>query len=644
MQWSALAATGLACLSVTYLVLAAFVWRHRTVVAARPLIAMLLATKIWTICYALELSSRTVEVAEVWSALKFVGIVALPPALWSFVWEFTGKGRLPRWAFRLLLIEPVLVLGTLALPGTRDWFHVYQGDLLLGAPVPASGWAFWPHAVYTYVLMMSAVIALLLSMTRIAHRYRRQGFVLVGASVLPMVGNVIWNALFGDDVIDPTPGLFGITAAVLVWGFFRLRLLDLMPVARGVVVEQMNDAVLVLDVYGRVADANPAAVQIVGGPRSVLIGRAAADLLPGLGPVLSDRRPGDTGVIETEFVLPARARPPLRSYVPLPGRLRRPEAVPRARGAVESMSVSVIPAAGVELPGPQPNIREIFASITGVKDAMGSEIALILALRDVTERNRAERRIRALLEEQTRLSDTLRQSLLPASLPEVAGLELAARFVPAPGGDVGGDFYDVHPTSDGRWAFVLGDVSGKGVHAAVVTSTARYTVRTLSAQGWSPREVLEQLNVVLLSEQDPERFCTVVYGKLDPPSSRDGSVSVTLALGGHPPPMLRRRDGGVQQVGVPGTVLGMQHDVLLHEVTVKLFVGDVLLAYTDGVTEARTAGRLLGEGGLAAVLARLPAEQEAKLAQSTVDSVLAALAAYAPGRDDVALLALAVTG
>src|SRR4030095_2117199 len=112
--------------------------------------------------------------------------------------------------------------------------------------------------------------------------------------------------------------------------------------------------------------------------------------------------------------------------------------------------------------------------------------------------------------------------------------------------------------------FVLGDVSGKGVHAAIMTSMARYTARTLSAQGWRPRQglgqvqqwlvpahawrrrqVLEQLNESLLAADDPERFCTVVYGHVErhlPPPDGPGGVRLTLALGGHPPPLLRRRD------------------------------------------------------------------------------------------------------
>jgi serine phosphatase RsbU (regulator of sigma subunit) len=306
-------------------------------------------------------------------------------------------------------------------------------------------------------------------------------------------------------------------------------------------------------------------------------------------------------------------------------------------------------------------------------------------LHDVTEHRRTEHRLRELLEEKTTLADTLQQGLRPATLPDVDGVRLAARSIPATNDRVSGDFYDVHPAGPGRSAFVLGDVSGKGVHAAIVTSMARYTVRTLSAQGWRPRQVLEQLNDALVAADDPERFCTVVYGHLErhlPPPDGPGGVRLTLALGGHPPPLLRRRDRTVQAVGTPGTALGLVSTVEIHEVHIDLAPGDVLLAYTDGVTEVRRGAEEFGEDRLIAVLAAvgappprqaggpaLEALEETRggglrvdvdtdlevrtgtdaaeracraLADQVADGVLTAVTSFASTRDDVALLVLAV--
>ena len=760
MTWSAWLIIALVLGGIGYLSLAGFVWANRQGVGSRPLIVMLLAVKVWSLCYALELSSRSVEVAHWWSALKYLGIVALPPALWSFVLAYTGRGRLSHRNLGLLLIHPVVMMVLLLTPATHNLLQIYpehpgREDYLLGAPIPGAGPLFWAHAVYTYVLMLAADFVLFARLARIAPAYRRQGALLIGASLLPCFGNIVFNLdLLGPNMIDPTPFLFGITAILLVWGFFRLRLLDLTPVARGIVIEQMADGVLVLDVYGRVADVNAAGAAIVGHPRRSMIGRYAVDIVPGLAPILEQADVESTAVLlESEVLLYPAPEPTVST-----GPQRRSPSAPRPRtdhdggngieatlaaafartalpnsgnGAVldldhppiapgggrTHLSVSTVtstpivkevspPGLKLEVSGgtePETRIlsgtpRDVAVSLTAVTDPMGRQIARLVVLRDVTERKRTERQLRDLLDEQTRLSETLRQSLRPASLPQVPGLRLAARSVPsARGGGVGGDFYDVHPAGDGVSAFVLGDVSGKGVHAAVVTSMARYTVRTLSAQGWAPHEVLEQLNRALQTPDDLERFCTVVYGHIRPvsaaatadpmedvessagpstsasapgsgpraehawparqapaPEAPTSGVRLVLTLGGHPPPLLLRRDRTVQQIGIPGTVLGLLPEVDVHEVTVDLASGDVLLAYTDGVTEARDGDEQFGEERLAGVLAAMDhdfsayAEDSAEhpaaqLADAVADAVLRAVRAFSSERDDVALLVLAVT-
>ena len=622
MNWPAALVALLLIGSTGYSGLAAYVWVRRSVVGSRPLVVMLLAVKVWTICYALELSCRTVEAARWWSALKYVGVVALPPALWSFVLQYTGRGRLRRGVLAALLVEPVLVLGALAIPDQRVKLQIY-GDPprhLLGAPVPDSGgpW-FWVHAGYTYVLMLGAVFYLMVQLSRVAHAYRRQGMVLIAASLTPFVGNLLFNlGWLGAGTPDPTVVLFGLTAVVLVWGFFRLRLLDLVPVARGALLEQMSDGVLLLDAYGRVIDANPAGESMLAVPHGQLVGRSAADLLPGLSPVISVR--GARNVPGTGGGLPA---------APAHREVRLPDTGPDAA-----------------IPG-----RDLSVTVTSVTDPAGRQTAQLLVLQDITDRKRTERRVRELLDEQTQVSQTFRQTLRPASLPEVPGLRLVARSIPAGrGGGVSGDFYDVHPAGAGRSAFVLGDVSGRGVQAAVVTSMARYTVRTLSSQGWSPREVLDQLNRAMLATDDLERFCTVVYGQV----VADGpGVRLVLALGGHPQPLLRRRDATVEPVGEPGTALGLLATIDVHEVSVELASGDLLLAYTDGVTEARRQREQFGEERLAKVLAdsggAVPAgggpvghQLAGELAADVADGVIAAVEAFAQERDDMALLVLAV--
>jgi len=609
---------GLALGAVGYLGLAHYVWRYRAAAGGRGLAGFLLGVFLWSTCQAIEVSCRTVEAAELWSGLKYVGIVMLAPGLWSFVTAYTGQsGALQRRTLLLMTIEPVVVLTMLALPQTRELIHYYQpADIDAGelsrAPVPKSGSLFWIHAIYSYGLLLSGIGVLVARLMRISGPYRRQARVITVACILPFIGNVIYNTrpeLAGK--VDTTPYLFPVTAITLVWGFFRLRLLDLVPMARGAVLDQMVDGVLVLDVYDRVVDANPAGAALLGLRKADLVGREARDLVPQAARLLEDHRPGCT---------------------------ERGSATLRLNGSAVAVDLEM--------------------SLSSLADNSGEQTGRLLVLRDVTESVAIQRRMRELLDEQIQIAETLQTSLRPGTLPTVPGVRLAARSVPAGQNSlVSGDFYDVHQAAGDEWAFVLGDVSGKGVHAAVMTSMARYTVRTLSAQGWSPREVLEQLNDALAQPTDDERFCTVVYGRFtgpreDEPPGPDGGhggIRIVLALGGHPQPLVRRRDGTVEPVGRPGTVLGLLSQVDVPETVVDLGPGEVLLAFTDGVTEARRGGEQFGEARLSMVLARAasgllgaPGLAAAELvAEAVAERVLDAVRNFALERDDIAVLVLA---
>ena len=597
---------GLAVGGAAYFAMSWYVWRHRVAAGGSSLVVALLGIFVWTACYAVELSTQTVAAAQTWSGLKFVGVVTVPPALWAFVRQYTTRRPLPRWMLALLCVEPVVVLTLLALPATRDLVHYYvPADALDDPPVAHPGPLLWPHATYSWVLLLVALGTFVARVGRIGGPYRRQANVVIVASLLPLLGNVVYNLdLFGLGRVDPAPFLFVIFTFVLVWGIFRLRLLDIVPVARGALVAQMLDGVLVLDAQGRIADVNAAAADVVGARPAALVGRYVEEVLPGVVPLLQEHVPDAT-----------------------------------------STAVLVIDRAGQS--------RDYAVHVSPLADRAGSAIARLVVLRDVTERLDAERRLRDLLDDRTRLAETLQAGLRPQLLPAVPGVRIAARWVPAggAGGRVSGDFYDVHQTLGGDHAFVLGDVAGKGVHAAVVTSMARYTLRTLSAQGWSPGRSLEQLNQALLDDLGEERFCTVLYGRImqdpvDVATDWTPGVRITLALGGHPQPLVRWLDGSVTAVGQPGTALGLLSQVEIKEESLQLQPGEVLVAYTDGVTEGRRGVEQFGEQRLADVVAAAAeglrgtrgAAAAALVADSVADGILDAVEAYSSERDDVAVL------
>lgn len=257
----------------------------------------------------------------------------------------------------------------------------------------------------------------------------------------------------------------------------------------------------------------------------------------------------------------------------------------------------------------------------------------VLMLWEQTRRHAA--RLEAALNDRARVAEVLQQSLLPPSLPAISGFSLAARYR-AGVEIVGGDFYDVLPLGEDRWAFIVGDICGRGADAARLTALARHSLRVAIMLGQSPAEALHTLNQALRNEED-RRFCTALCAIL----TRDSSgAEVTLGIGGHPPPMIIGPGGIVSELPPSGTLLGLFADARFTESTLHLGFGDTLVAYTDGVTEARRDGRLYGAARLRRLLGGLPGASP----KEVVDAVVEAVADFdeSARRDDLALLAIAV--
>jgi sigma-B regulation protein RsbU (phosphoserine phosphatase) len=238
--------------------------------------------------------------------------------------------------------------------------------------------------------------------------------------------------------------------------------------------------------------------------------------------------------------------------------------------------------------------------------------------------------------ERRRVAEALQRSLLPPALPQVKGIDFGAEYVPTGEGvDVGGDFYDVVGLDDGRWLVVVGDVSGKGVHAATVTGLVREVTRTLVRDGRPLPEALARLNETLV-ERGGGRFCTLVLAAVTPRAS--GALDVSLYLAGHDRPVLLRADGTTSLVGECGTALGLLQTVSTPVTKLSLAAGDTLVFYTDGVTERRRGRELYGVERLrleTSSLAGFPADAvAARLRAATLSFSLES------PRDDIAIFAL----
>jgi serine phosphatase RsbU (regulator of sigma subunit) len=242
-------------------------------------------------------------------------------------------------------------------------------------------------------------------------------------------------------------------------------------------------------------------------------------------------------------------------------------------------------------------------------------------------------------EQQSHIASVLQHSLLPRSLPKIQGFEAASRFLAAGEAyEVGGDFYDVFRSGARTWTAVIGDVCGKGPEAASLTALARYTVRTASSPDSPPSRILRTLHDSISSEHSDLRFCTAALARIEAPSNGCGAARLTVALGGHPLPLILRKDGRVDSIGEPGTLLGALPSPVLADADASLAVGDALILYTDGMLDVGDRSQSDDPDWLAKQLAKSAGRGADEIAER-----LAQAAVKRHGgepRDDIAILVL----
>lgn len=305
------------------------------------------------------------------------------------------------------------------------------------------------------------------------------------------------------------------------------------------------------------------------------------------------------------------------------------------RGHIEELSLDVLRRDGSRFP----------ALVNAVLDRDRDDAPLVIrvVIFDATERRsyerellEARRRAEASESRATKLARTLQETLMPPRSPHVPGLEVATAFRPAGSGDeIGGDFYDFIELADRDWVITIGDVAGKGVEAAVVATLARHTIRALSVSVTSPAAVLDQLNQVI--RQHPgQRFCTVALLR----ARRVGETwDVTMAVGGHPSPLLLSPHEAPREFSEPSYLVGAFDFATYEDIRFELRPGTTVLLHTDGVTDARQNGEIYGDERLRRFLHDNLDRPEALLGK-LLDDVLAFQAGDA--KDDIALVALRV--
>src|SRR5688572_8441504 len=231
--------------------------------------------------------------------------------------------------------------------------------------------------------------------------------------------------------------------------------------------------------------------------------------------------------------------------------------------------------------GPRLSEQEYSADDRGLLENLARHVAPAVMVAQLVRQQETEARNRERIEQELRVATLIQQNFLPKEAPALDGWHLAAHYQPAR--EVGGDFYDFIGLDDGRLGIVIGDVTDKGVPAALVMASTRSIIRGAAQRLSSPAEVLQRVNDLLCPDIPPNMFATCMYCILDPASGR-----LVYSNAGHNLPYLYTSGGAIElrATGMPlGLLPGMSYDD--HEVIVK--PGESVLFYSDGLVEAHNA-------------------------------------------------------
>ena len=236
--------------------------------------------------------------------------------------------------------------------------------------------------------------------------------------------------------------------------------------------------------------------------------------------------------------------------------------------------------------GPRLSQQEYSADDRKLLSDLATQTAPAVRVAQLVRQQQQEAKERERIEQELRVASLIQQTLLPKTLPELPGYDVAAYYQPAR--EVGGDFYDFLDLEDGRFGLVVGDVTDKGVPAALVMATTRTMLRAAAQRLLSPGEVLQRVNDVLVQDIPPNMFVTCLYAILDTESGR-----LVYANAGHDLPYRRRvgRSDGAEELRARGMPLGLMPGMGYEEKEIVLEKGESVLFYSDGLVEAHDPSR-----------------------------------------------------
>ncbi|MFN2110205.1 MAG: SpoIIE family protein phosphatase, partial [Anaerolineae bacterium] len=414
---------------------------------------------------------------------------------------------------------------------------------------------------------------------------------------------------------DYTPISFAGASLAFAIGMFRYRLFDLIPVARDIVFERMPDAVLTVDVRGRIVDLNPAAQALPDRSSGFRLGKPLTDAIPAWDTWFETLQVGDE--LKTDLALECDGDH--RDYEVQISALHNP------RGEHNGWVVLLH------------EITQRKQIQTTLQQYSEQLQAMVAERTQGLEAAQAKLLAQQRLQQEIELAAQIQASLLPAQVPIFAGYEFAATAIPTR--YVGGDLYDFIITDPETCHIVIADIAGKGVPAALLSSTARTLIRAETDHETSPGRILTNVNASFYRDlTQAEMFITFLTARLD---TRYGTL--VYANAGHTAALWwQQTTGRCEKCPATGLPIGVLPDAVVEEQSLTLHPGDVLVFYSDGIPEASNAeGELFGMERLSALVNTYPHLPAAELMQRIV-SVVKTFVGDASPPDDITLLVLKV--
>jgi PAS domain S-box-containing protein len=259
--------------------LAIYIWNRRSLSAARPAVALMIAVFVWSTGYLLEFMGVELETKLFWAKIQYFGIVSLPVAMFLFALAFSGRYEwLTARKFSGLLVIPAI---TLILVLSNEFHRLVWPDWSLESLGDTAmlrlehGPAFWLHTIFAYGLLVASTVLIVRALKRRPREYRAQILSVLLAITIPWLTNAVSNLVFR---IDLTPFAFIVSGLAFAWSIYRYHLFERVPNAFETVIASMSDAVFILDMRNRIVNVNPAGQQMLGFSSAEILGQRTSEV------------------------------------------------------------------------------------------------------------------------------------------------------------------------------------------------------------------------------------------------------------------------------------------------------------------------------------------------------------------------------